>query len=42
MSRPLTPRETNIVIGLPDSRDAKEQRITSLLTQPFRKDKRAQ
>jgi sterol desaturase/sphingolipid hydroxylase (fatty acid hydroxylase superfamily) len=34
--------EKNIVIGLPDFRDAKEQRITSLLTQPFRKDKRVQ
>jgi sterol desaturase/sphingolipid hydroxylase (fatty acid hydroxylase superfamily) len=33
--------EKHVVIGLPDFRDAKEQRITRLLTQPFRSDQRA-
>jgi sterol desaturase/sphingolipid hydroxylase (fatty acid hydroxylase superfamily) len=31
--------EKNIVIGLPDFRDASESRITRLITQPFRSDK---
>lgn len=31
--------EKNVVIGLPDFRDAKELRITRLLTQPCRNDK---